>query len=78
MALPLCSSQQVVSALGRCGCTAASRKQKGSHKVWQRVVAGRTLSAPVPMGKTKVARGTLGSILTLLSISEDEFRDALR
>lgn len=78
MALPLCSSSQIVAALLRLECWPSPRKQKGSHKTYYRAGPhGRTLVAVVPLGKSEVARGTLRSILTLLEIEEEAFREAL-
>jgi len=77
MAPPLCSSDEVIRALERLGCS-PSRRAKGSHQVYQREADGRTLCAVVPIGKREIARGTLRSILSKLIISEEAFRDALK
>jgi hypothetical protein len=62
VALPLRASQKICAALERL----------------ERVVDGRTLSAPVPQGKHEIPRGTLRSILRLLDFTEGQFHDALR
>ena len=84
----LFSSRQIAHALERLGCqprykaTRAS-KNKGSHQVYRRVVtlpdgSTRTLSAPILLGQKEMDRFTLGHVLKLLAISEDEFEAAVR
>ena len=75
---PLCSSNQIIAALRRLGCYEGKAKS-GSHQSFHRDrPQGRTVSAPVILGKKEVPRGTLRNILMLLDISLDEFVDALR
>ncbi|MCH7652149.1 MAG: type II toxin-antitoxin system HicA family toxin [Chloroflexi bacterium] len=75
---PLCSSDQVCRALERFGCQ-PGKARSGSHLSYHRNhPSGRTLSAPVVLGKKEIPRGTLRSILRLLDISLDDFLEHLR
>ncbi|MFQ5875303.1 MAG: type II toxin-antitoxin system HicA family toxin [Dehalococcoidia bacterium] len=76
--VPACSSNQITAALERLGCY-PGRAGSSSHRSYHRDQAsGRTLSAPVVLGKREVPRGTLRNILQLLDISLDDFLEALR
>ncbi len=77
--VPLCSSDQIISALQRIGCY-QGKARGSSHVVFHRRhdSDGRILTAPVVVGKKEVPRGTLRSILMLLDISLDDFLAALR
>lgn len=77
MGTALCSSDEIIAALCKLGCSPAKRAAKGTHKVYERVVDGRMRSAPVPLAKAAVPKGTLESILSLLKIDADEFELAL-
>ena len=76
--IPLCSSRQLVAALERLGCY-RGRAGSGSHQSYHRQLPDDTvLTAPVVLGRTEIPRGTTRSILGLLQISPEEFREALR
>ena len=76
--LPLCSSAQVVSALGRLGCYPGKAKSSSHQSFHRRISDGRVVTAPVVLGKKEVPRGTLRSILALLEIPAEQFMGVLR
>lgn len=66
----------MTSALARLECF-TTRKAKGTHQAYHRVVDGRTLTGVVPLAKPEIPRGTLRSILRQLDIDEETFCEAL-
>ena len=74
--LPLVSSERVVRALEKIGCT-FPRIADGTHLAVNRMTAKGPLTQTVPLNKPEVKRGTLETILKGLEITEDEFRLAL-
>lgn len=75
--LPLCSSDQIISALKRAGFQPAS-SSAGSHLTMERKTGRRTITTVVVMGKKEVPRYTLKMVLKLAEISQSEFLKCLR
>lgn len=71
MPLPLLSGKQIVGILIKEFGFVATR-QKGSHIVLSKRVAGRKVVTVVPDHR-QVQRGTLRGVLKLAQISEEEF-----
>ena len=69
------NSAGVVRALEKLGCEFA-RHGKGSHDIYIRMVDGKRMMSPVPMGKKDMPRGTLGSIAAKLGFTIDDILDA--
>ena len=71
--LPLCSSRQLIAALGRLGAY-PGKTGKGSHASYNRKTRdGRILTAVVVLGKKEVPKSTLRRILSGLEISASDF-----
>jgi predicted RNA binding protein YcfA (HicA-like mRNA interferase family) len=75
--LPLCSSDQIVSALKRAGFQPAS-SHPGSHLIMQRWTGKRTITTIVVLGKKEVPRYTLKNILKQAELSGPAFLKHLR
>jgi len=78
MRLPLCSSDEIISALRKDGFRPKRKSKRGSHQVFtKRLSTGHTRVVPVPLGKKEVPRGTLTSILRLAGIPRERFMELL-
>ena len=76
--LPLCSSNEVISALERLGAY-AGRAKRGSHASYHlRGRDGRIRTGVVILGKREIPKGTLRYLLKNLDISVEDFLEALR
>ena len=71
--LPLCSSRQLIAALGRLGAS-PGKTAKGSHASYNRKTQdGRILTAVVILGRKEIPKGTLRRILSNLEIPVSDF-----
>jgi predicted RNA binding protein YcfA (HicA-like mRNA interferase family) len=76
--LPLCSSDEIISALVKDGFQPRGKSKRGSHQVFIKYSSGKKFIVPVPVGKKEIPRGTLSSILRLAGISRDRFLSLLK
>ena len=77
--LPLCSSNEIISALKKDGFQPRGKSKRGSHQVFIKyLLVERKLIVPVPLGKKEIPRGTLSSILRLAGLSRERFIDLLK
>jgi len=77
--LPLCSSNEIVSALKKDGFQPRGKSKRGSHQVFVKyLLVGRKFIVPVLLGKKEIPRGTLSSIIRLAGLSRERFIDLLK
>jgi predicted RNA binding protein YcfA (HicA-like mRNA interferase family) len=77
--LPLCSSNEIISALKKDGFQPRGKSKRGSHQVFVKyLLVEQKLIVPVTLGKKEIPRGTLSSILRLAGLSRERFIDLLR
>ncbi|MFC1908713.1 type II toxin-antitoxin system HicA family toxin [Chloroflexota bacterium] len=76
--LPLCSSNEIISALKKDGFQLRGKSKRGSHQVFIKyLLVGSKFVVPVPIGKKEIPRGTLSSILRLAGLSRERFIELL-
>jgi predicted RNA binding protein YcfA (HicA-like mRNA interferase family) len=76
--LPLCSSEQIITALLKDGFQPRSKPKSGSHQVYLKPISGqRTRVVVVPSGKKQVPRGTLLSIINQAGLTREYFLNLL-
>jgi predicted RNA binding protein YcfA (HicA-like mRNA interferase family) len=75
--LPLCSSEQVIRVLERCGFSRGP-KSPGSHQAFIKGTPRGKIVTVVVLGKREVPRGTLKDILERAHISKEQFLRELR
>ena len=76
--VPLASSNEILRALLRLGCTEGKRQATSHRAVRRQMPDGRILSRQLVMGKRELPRGTLKSILSGLEIPLEDFLRVLR
>jgi len=77
-ALPLCSSNEIISALSKDGFQPRGKSKRGSHQVFIKyLLAEQKFIVPVPLGKKEIPRGTLSSIIRLAGLSRERFMELL-
>jgi len=77
--LPLCSSNEIISALKKDGFQPRGKSKRGSHQVFVKyLLVEQKFIVPVPLGKKEIPRGTLSSILRLSGLSRERFIDLLK
>jgi len=77
--LPLCSSDEIISALKKDGFQPRGKSKRGSHQVFIKyLLVGCKFIVPVPLGKKEIPRGTLSSILRLAGLSRQRFIELLQ
>jgi predicted RNA binding protein YcfA (HicA-like mRNA interferase family) len=77
--LPLCSSNEIISALQKDGFQPRGKSKSGSHQVFVKyLLAECKFIVPVPIGKKEIPRGTLSSILRLAGLSRQRFIELLK
>jgi predicted RNA binding protein YcfA (HicA-like mRNA interferase family) len=75
--LPLCSSDEIISALQRAGFQPAGHSKRGSHRSMSKSVGRRRITTVVILDKREVPLGTLRGILKLARMTQAEFLSCL-
>jgi len=76
--LPLCSSNQIISALRKDGFYPKSKFKRGSHQTFMKELPdGHKRIVTIPFGRKEIPRGTLASILRQAGLARDKFLELL-